>query len=107
MLMISSICSQIDKAYELYLENGKSPANDIRFIVSHTSLIKMHITSIAHWMDYVYAGLVTSSIYYFSQVSIPRFKGARGIYLREPFQLQRPNRLSVSVDARFHEDAGI
>ena len=40
------------------------------------------------------------------QVTRPR-TGDRGIYLREPFQLERPNRLGVSVDAKFHEDAGM
>lgn len=40
------------------------------------------------------------------QVTRPR-TGDRGIYLREPFQLERPNRLGVSVDAKFHENAGM
>ena len=41
-----------------------------------------------------------------SQVARSR-TGGRGVYLREPFQLERPNRLGVSVDAKFHEDAGM
>ena len=43
---------------------------------------------------------------HYSQVTQSK-TGDQGIYLREPFQLERPNRLGVSVDAKFHEDAGM
>ncbi len=39
------------------------------------------------------------------QVTFPRYKGARGIYLREPYQLNRVTRFSLNIDATFHEDA--
>ena len=41
-----------------------------------------------------------------SLISLPGQKHGRGLYLREPHQLEKPTRFSVYVEPQFHEDTG-
>jgi len=41
------------------------------------------------------------------QVQLSQNKWARGIYLREPHEIDRLKRISVLIEPTFHEEAGM